>query len=229
MSGKKPVQTQPPKLPKQQTTSSTSQAKNTGQLIPASLVSVANRYLVSTIPKPNYERPSQPSYSSALASLVPRQITLYTVDEPFGPIQSQRSSQPLPRKNRSLYFKKPFVQHISYIEPHLVYIKDPLALAMEVLQEGWHFLPKHPEKNIKYYRHILIQEGSARVDDIMNKGDPSIVLYHKFIITGFVSCRDWGQHPSLLKTLIGLKSFSGSELHYSYYDYMDAFEKVLFY
>ena len=63
----------------------------------------------------------------------------------------------------------------------------------------------------------------------MNKGDPSVVLYHKFIITGFVSCKDWGRHPSLLKTLTNLKSLTGSELYYSYYDYMDAFEKVLFY
>nr|POE91018.1 hypothetical protein CFP56_05389 [Quercus suber] len=63
----------------------------------------------------------------------------------------------------------------------------------------------------------------------MNKGDSSQVLYHKFIITGFVSSKDWGQHPSLLKVLKDLKSLSGSELHYSYYDYMDAFEKVLFY
>ncbi|KAL0004648.1 hypothetical protein SO802_012209 [Lithocarpus litseifolius] len=100
---------------------------------------------------------------------------------------------------------------------------------MEVLPEEWHFLLKHLKKNIKYYRHILIQEGFARVEDIMNKGDPSVVLYHKFIITGFVSCRDWEQHPSLLKILTSLKSFTGSDLHYSYYDYMDAFEKVLFY
>ena len=55
------------------------------------------------------------------------------------------------------------------------------------------------------------------------KGDPSVVLYHKFIITGFTSCQDWG-HPSVLKQLIDYK---GSELCYSYYDYMDAFEKVL--
>ena len=62
----------------------------------------------------------------------------------------------------------------------------------------------------------------------MNKRDSSEVLYHKFIITGFVSCKDWGQHPSLLKLLTGLKSLTGSELYYSYYDYIDAFEKVLF-
>ncbi|KAL0008794.1 hypothetical protein SO802_010296 [Lithocarpus litseifolius] len=63
----------------------------------------------------------------------------------------------------------------------------------------------------------------------MNKGDPSVVLYHKFIISGFVSYKDWGRHPSLLKKLTGLKSLSGSKLYYSYYDYMDAFEKVLLY
>ncbi|KAL0002158.1 hypothetical protein SO802_015939 [Lithocarpus litseifolius] len=168
MSGKKPAQTQPLKLPKQQATGCTNQAKNPDQL--ASIASVANRYLVSTIPKPNYKRPSQPNYSSALASPAPRQITPYTVDEPFCLLQSQRSSRPLPRKNRSPYFKKPFVQHISYIEPpHLVHIKDPLALAMEVLPDGWHFLLKHPEKNIKYYRYILIQEGSTKIAEKSSK------------------------------------------------------------
>ena len=97
---------------------------------------------------------------------------------------------------------------------------------MEVLPEGWHFLPKHPGKNIKFYKSILIQEKFARVENIMNKkGNPSVVLYHKFIITGFTSCQDWG-HPSTLKQLIDYK---GSELYYSYYDYMDAFEKVLFF
>ncbi|KAL0004750.1 hypothetical protein SO802_012311 [Lithocarpus litseifolius] len=205
MSGKKPV---PPKLPNQQILESTSQAKNPGQLVPASSASIASRYVMSSIPRPNYERPVQPSYSSALASSAPKQTTLYTVDDPFSPLQSQRPSQPLSRRNRSPYFKKPYIQHISYIEPHIVHIKDSLALAMEVFPEGWHFLPRHPEKNIKYYRQILVKEESARVENIMNKADPSVVLYHKFIITGFISSKEWGQHPSLLKTFKGLKSIT---------------------
>ena len=166
MSGKKVQQPQPPRLPKQSppTPGSTSQAKNpVGQLVPLPPSIVANRYLVSTIPKPNYQKPScgQPSYSSALVSPAPKQVTPYTVKDPFGPIQSQKPSSSSSKKGRSPYIKKPFVQHISYIEPHLVHIKDPLALAMEVLPEGWHFLPKHPEKNIKFYKSILIQEQST--------------------------------------------------------------------
>jgi len=48
---------------------------------------IANRFLVSTIPKPNYERPhGQHSYSSALVTPPPKTITPYTVEEPFGPI-----------------------------------------------------------------------------------------------------------------------------------------------
>ena len=184
--------------------------------------------MVSTIPRPNYQRPSlgQPSYSSALVVPAPKQITLYTVEDPFDPIQSQKQSSSSSRKGKSLYIKKPFVQYISYIEPHLVHMKDPLALAMEVLPERWHFLPKHLEKNIKFYKSILIQEQSAWVENILNKkGDPSVVLYHKFIITGFVSCESWG-HPSTLKLLTNHK---GPELYYSYHDYMDAFEKILFF
>ena len=91
----------------------------------------------------------QSSYSSALVTLAPRAITPYTVEEPFGPIQPQKSSSYPLRKGRSSYVKKPFAQHISYIEPHLVHIKDPLALAMKVLPPEWRFLPKHLEENIR--------------------------------------------------------------------------------
>ena len=145
MSGKKPVQPQPPNLPKQQTTRSTSQAQNPGPLVPFSSspakafsVSpsiVANRYLVSTIPKPNYQRPQgQHSYSSALATPPPKAISPYTVEEPFDPIMPKQLSSYLPpRTGRASYIRKPFVQHISYIKPHLVHITDPLELAMEVL------------------------------------------------------------------------------------------------
>nr|POE91401.1 hypothetical protein CFP56_51813 [Quercus suber] len=176
MSGKKPVQPQPPKLPKQQTTSSTSQAKNPPghQLVPLPASSISNRYVVSSIPRPNYQRPSQghPSYCSALASPPPRQITPYSVEDPFGPIVPQKPSYQS-KQSTSCYIKKPFVQHISYIEPHLVHITDPLALAMEILPNGWHFLPKSPGKNIRFYKSILIQEDSARIENIMNKKDPS--------------------------------------------------------
>ena len=228
MSGKKIQHPQPPRLLKQSlpTPGSTSQAKNpTSQIVPLSPSNIANRYVVSTIPRPNFQRPplGQTSYSLALAAPAPKQITPYTVEDPFGPFLTQKPSSSFPSgRERSPYVMKPFVQHISYIEPHLVHIKDPLALAMEVLPKGWNFLPKHPGKNIKFYKSILIQEKSTHVENIMNKkGDPSEVLYHKFIITGFTSYQDWG-HPSTLKQL---SNYKGSELYYSYYDYMDAFEK----
>ncbi|KAL4625478.1 hypothetical protein ACB092_05G029200 [Castanea dentata] len=219
MSGKKPVQqpqSQPPKLSKQQNPGDSSQSQTPGKIVPitpsqiiptshtrsptqgnpASPSTIANHYLVSTIPKPNYERPpyGQPSYSSALASPAPKAINPYQIEEHFSLIQTQKpSSYPTQRGGQSSYVKKTFTQHIYYIEPHQVHITDPLALAMEVLPPNWHFLPKHPEKNIQFYKSILSQEKSAQIENIYSKGDPSIVLYH------------------------------------NYYDYMDAFEKVLFF
>ena len=51
--------------------------------------------------------------------------------------------------------------------------------------------------------------------------DPSVILYHKLIITRFISYKEWGQYPSLLRTI------EGTEIQYSYYDYIDAFENIL--
>ena len=94
MSGKKIQHPQPPRLPKQSppTPGSTSQAKNpTGQIVPFPPSIIASRYVVSTIPRPNFQRPplGQTSYSLALAAPTPKQITPYTVEEdPFGPVQN---------------------------------------------------------------------------------------------------------------------------------------------
>ena len=72
----------------------------------------------------------------------------------------------------------------------MTHIKDPLALAMEILPPNWPFLPKAPEKSIKFYKSILTQESSAQIKDIKLKSNPSVVLYHKLIITKFVSCKE---------------------------------------
>ena len=213
---KQQSQPQPPRLSKQQNPGDSSQSQNLGKIVPITPSQI--------IPSSH----GQPSYSSALASPAPRAINPYQVEKHFSLIQ-RPSSFPTQSRSRSPYIKKTFVQHISYIEPHLVHIKDPLALAMEVLPPSWHFLPRHPEKNIQFYKSILSQEKSAQIENIYSKGDNPIVLYHKFIITGFVSSKEWGQHPSLLRILRNFKSPSGTVLHYSYYDYMDAFEKVLFF
>ena len=96
---------------------------------------------------------------------------------------------------------------------------------MEVLPPDWHFLLKAPKKSIKFYKIILIQEKSTQIENIPSKGDPSVILYHKLIITKIICCKEWGQHASLLKTI----QTEGTEIQYIYYDYMDAFEKILFY
>ena len=46
----------------------------------------------------------------------------------------------------------------------MIHIKDPLALAMEVLPPNWHFLPKVLEKSIKFYKSILTQEKFAQIE-----------------------------------------------------------------
>ncbi|KAK9990414.1 hypothetical protein SO802_025399 [Lithocarpus litseifolius] len=145
------------RIPKQFSPSLPSQAKNSGQIIPVSPASQVNCFAVSSsIPKPNYERPTHghPNYSFIPASLTPRLITPYTVKDPFGPFQSQSTSQFHPRKERSPYVKKPFLGLMFYIEPLMAHVKDPLALVMEYLPPNWHYIPKDPPKSIKFYKNI---------------------------------------------------------------------------
>ena len=56
-------------------------------MILVSSISLANCYVVSTIPRPIYERSllTQPSFSSTLVSPTPRVITPYTFDNPLAP------------------------------------------------------------------------------------------------------------------------------------------------
>lgn len=105
----------------------------------------------------------------------------------------------------------------------MAHIKDPLALAMNFMPWNWHFILKDPPKSIKFYSNILKQEQFALVENIRDKKDPPIVLYHKLFIKKFISYKEWGQHPSILRTLEGMVP------QYSYYDYVDAFEKVSYF
>ena len=110
-------QPQPPRISNQQHPGDSSQSQNPGKIVPITPSQI--------IPSSH----GQPSYSSALASPAPRAINPYQVEKHFSLIQRPSS---YPVQSRSLYVKKAFIQHISYIEPHLVHITDPLALAMEV-------------------------------------------------------------------------------------------------
>lgn len=123
--------------------------------------------------------------------------------DPFASSQPQRSSQSLHKKEKTFYIKKTFSSYLFYIEPHMAHIKDPLALAMNFMPPNWHFIPKESPKSIKFYSNILKQEQSALVENIRDKKDPSLVLYHKLIIKRFIRCKEWEQHPSILRTLEG--------------------------
>ena len=149
-------QPQPPRISNQQNPGDSSQSQNPGKIVPITPSQI--------IPSSH----GQPSYKSALASPAPRAINPYQVENQFSLIQ--RPSSSYPAQSRSPYVKKAFIQHISYIEPHLVHVTDPLALAMEVLPPNWHFLPRHPEKNIQFYKSILSQEKSAQIENIYSKG-----------------------------------------------------------
>ena len=60
-----------------------------------------------------------------------------------------------------------------------------------------------------------------RIIPIYSRDDPTKVVYHKLFIVRFISCTDWGSHPSLLKDL------PGHPVQFCYYDYIEAWFRVI--
>ena len=78
----------------------------------------------------------------------------------------------------------------------------------------------HPDKSISFYKDILLKHQSVIFKPIFDKLDPSKVIYHSLYIHNIVSLDEWG-YPSILRDL------PNYPIQYSYYDYMEAWFKVL--
>jgi hypothetical protein len=85
-----------------------------------------------------------------------------------------------------------------------------------------HFCPSVPYKTLHYYQNILQQEGSIEIKSIFDKIGNKGLLFHKIEIIKFSHMRQWS-NPWKTKPL------KGHPEGYSYYDYIDAWYKILLY
>jgi hypothetical protein len=122
----------------------------------------------------------------------------------------------------SLYDEK--LLHIEFIHKN---ITNPLSLIKYYFPthptDGaqQHFIPHDQYKTIQFYQNILQQEGSIIIKAIYDQFSDRKLLYHKIEIIKFTSLRQWGTYPFVLKPL------QGHPIQYSYYDYIDAWFKIL--
>ena len=122
----------------------------------------------------------------------------------------------------SLYDEK--LLHIEFIHKN---ITNPLSLIKYYFPthptDGaqQHFIPHDQYKTIQFYQNILQQEGSIIIKAIYDQFSNRKLLYHKIEIIKFTSFRQWGTYPFVLKPL------QGHPIQYSYYDYIDAWFKIL--
>jgi hypothetical protein len=86
-----------------------------------------------------------------------------------------------------------------------------------------HFALSHPQKTLEFYQDILQQEGSVNITTLYDKLSDCRVLNHKLDFIKFTSLKSWSSHPFLLKPL------HGHSIKYSYYDYIEAWSKILIY
>jgi hypothetical protein len=137
-----------------------------------------------------------------------------------------------PIKSRNAKTVSPYVplyaEKLFYIEFFHRGITNPLSLIKgyfpihptDGIQQ--HFSPSDPYKTIHFYQNILQQEGSVVIKSIYDKFHDKKLLYHKIEIVKFTSMRQWGDPFST-------KPLQGHSIQYSYYDYIDAWYKILLY
>ena len=122
----------------------------------------------------------------------------------------------------SLYDEKKF--HIEFIHKN---ITNPLSLIKYYFfthpTDGaqQHLNPPDLYKTIQFYQNILLQEGSIIITSIYDQFSDKKLLYHKIEIIKFTSMRQWGIYSFVSKPL------RGHPIQYSYYDYIDAWFKII--
>jgi hypothetical protein len=99
-------------------------------------------------------------------------------------------------------------------------------LILSYFPPDFHWIPEHPKKNLVYYTNILIQTKSIHIKPIFSKISDSPKLSGSLVsITNFISEKEWGTHPSTLRSFV-YSDFPYS-ISYSYYDYIDAWTKFM--
>lgn len=90
---------------------------------------------------------------------------------------------------------------------------------------GFHYKPK-PLKYIRtFYEFILVDTRSIEITHQYDSNDPNRITYSKFKILKVLSPKDWNTHPSITRSF----SRKFTPQMYNYYDYMDAWYKMLYY
>jgi hypothetical protein len=159
------------------------------------------------------------SFAKALTSDYDPFVKQVVVPPPAAPTQT-------PYVKPSPYF--PLSDHkFLHIEFHNQFITNPLTLIKYYYPTNpengaqLHFAPSDPQKTLHYYQNIFQHEGFVKISTLYDKFSNGRVLNHKIEIVKFTSLQSWGSHPFLLKPL------RGHAIKYSYYDYIDAWFKIL--
>ncbi|KAI8571495.1 hypothetical protein RHMOL_Rhmol01G0124300 [Rhododendron molle] len=170
--------------------------------------------------------PPKLEYKSALAYIPSPSQCIAT--DPFcsqKSIQTSQSSQPnypVKTSTPTEYLLKPVTTKLFSIEPVHQNVHQPFELVNSFFPPGWHFVPAHPDKSLSFYRDILQLHKSILIKPIKDKINPNKVIYHSLYIHNIVSLDQWG-HPSVYKKL------PDHPVEYNYYDYIDAWFKILLY
>jgi hypothetical protein len=146
-----------------------------------------------------------------------------TLISPYDPFVNASKKSKVPSTN----FKKPFAYMVLPFSQHLLSIKmnrssaeSAEELATPYFPPGFHWIPKHPLKNLAYYSNILLQTKFVHIKPIFCQSTmPKKIIYHNVYINTPIFEKDWGDHPSSCRNL------KGFNILFCYYDYIDARSK----
>jgi hypothetical protein len=170
-------------------------------------------------------RAIRPSINSKLVSPLTFAInTPSSLNNPQKPLEKLPFYTP-PDSLSCPFIEKEYKKILFLIEPEYNSEGSILQITSKFFPTGFHYLPSSLEKTRLFYEFILVDTESIDITHTYDKNDKYKIIFSKFKIQKILSPSDWKAHPS------STRSFSRrfSPQQYSYFDYMDAWNNMLYY
>ena len=100
------------------------------------------------------------------------------------------------------------------------HLTDPISLVKYYCPPNHYYIPTSTSHTLQFYRDILLKTHSVTITPIMDKKEPSKIIFHKLFIVHIISLADWRDFPYIYHNI--------DNTVFNYYDYQDAWYHIFY-